>query len=46
MAINVLPIVMNLLANKNSKAGALMGMFNSAWTAGKKDNTDNKPSVY
>lgn len=36
MAINFLPVVMNLLANKNPKAGALMNMFNSARTSQKK----------
>lgn len=46
MAINFLPVVMNLLANKNSKVGTLMGMFNSARTANKKENTDVKPSIY
>lgn len=46
MAINFLPIVMNLLANKNPKAGALMSMFNTAKTAEKKENNEVKLSVF
>ncbi len=46
MAINVLPVVMNLLANKSPKAGALMGMFNSARTSQKRENNEVRLSVY